>query len=57
MLLPICSAVLTLEALSACASVLMQMKSTPSIPEVTMCETALPPPPPTPMTLITALWL
>jgi hypothetical protein len=23
----------------------------------TMCETALPPPPPTPMTLMTALWL
>jgi hypothetical protein len=33
------------------------MKSTPSMPVVTMCATALPPPPPTPITLITALWL
>src|SRR5260221_2641479 len=57
MLLPICSDVLTLEALSACASVLMQMKSTPSMPVAPMWVTALPPPPPTPMTLITALWL
>src|SRR5665213_4433907 len=56
-LAPICSEVLIFDALSACESVLMQMKSTPSIPLVTMCETALPPPPPTPITLITALWL
>ena len=55
MLQPICSAVRTLECLSACASVLMQMKSTPSSPACTMCETALPPPPPTPITLMTAL--
>ena len=32
MLQPICSAVRTFECLSACASVLMQMKSTPSRP-------------------------
>src|ERR1700722_19745159 len=57
MLQPICRAVFTLECLSACASVLMHMKSTPSIPLATMWVTALPPPPPTPMTLITALWL
>ena len=55
MLQPICSAVRTLPCLSACASVLMQMKSTPSRPACTMCETALPPPPPTPSTLMTAL--
>src|SRR5690606_22731851 len=30
------------------------MNSTPSMPVLTMCATALPPPPPTPMTLITA---
>src|ERR1700735_4189714 len=54
---PICSAVFTLECFKACASVLMHMKSTPSMPVVTMCATALPPPPPTPITLITALWL
>ena len=57
MLVPICRAVLTLECFNACASVLMHMNSTPSIPLVTMCATALPPPPPTPITLITALWL
>src|ERR1700730_4654824 len=57
MLQPICSEVLIFEALRAWASVLMQIKSTPSIPLDTMCETALPPPPPTPITLITALWL
>ncbi len=39
---------------SACASVLAQMKSTPSTSADTMCWTALPPPPPTPITLITA---
>src|SRR5262245_9907813 len=57
MLAPICSAVFTFECFSACASVLMHMKSTPSMPLVTMCATALPPPPPTPSTLMTALWL
>ena len=57
MLEPICSEVLIFDALSAWESVLMQMKSTPSMPLLTMCETALPPPPPTPITLITALWL
>src|SRR5471032_593516 len=57
MLQPICSDVRTFECFSACASVLMQMKSTPSSPACTMCETALPPPPPTPSTLITAFWL
>ena len=51
---PICRLVFTRECLSACASVLTQMKSTPSIPELTMCVTALPPPPPTPTTLMTA---
>jgi hypothetical protein len=39
---------------SACESVLAQMNSTPSMPHSIMCDTALPPPPPTPMTLITA---
>jgi hypothetical protein len=48
---------LHLRVLSACASVLMHMNSTPSMPLVTMCATALPPPPPTPITLITAFWL
>src|SRR4029077_1876103 len=57
MLQPICRAVRTLECFSACASVFIQMKSTPSRPAWTMCETALPPPPPTPSTLMTALWL
>src|SRR5262245_34045295 len=57
MLQPICSEVLTLECLSACASVFTQMNSTPSMPHLAMCDTALPPPPPTPITLITALWL
>ena len=56
MLQPICRPTFTLECLSACASVLMQMKSTPSIPAEIMCATALPPPPPTPITLITAPW-
>ena len=40
------------ERLSACASVLAQMKSTPCTPSSIMCSTALPPPPPTPITLI-----
>ena len=52
---PICSVVLTSECLSACASVLMHMNSTPSMPLRTMCDTALPPPPPMPSTLMTAL--
>src|SRR5215472_11547070 len=56
-LVPICSAVLTLACLSAWLSVLMHMNSTPSMPQATMCATALPPPPPTPITLMTALWL
>src|SRR5437764_7665637 len=57
MLQPICSAVFTLACLRACESVLIHMNSTPSIPAVTMWATALPPPPPTPITLMTALWL
>src|SRR6185503_6311735 len=57
MLQPICRPVFTLAHLSACASVFAQMKSTPSIPARTMCATALPPPPPIPSTLMTAVWL
>ncbi len=38
--------------LSACASVLAQMNSTPPTSHAIMCSTALPPPPPTPITLI-----
>ncbi len=57
MLQPICSEVFTCECLSACASVFTQMNSTPSMPLFAMCDTALPPPPPTPITLITAVWL
>src|SRR6202043_3057235 len=57
MLQPICSAVFTLACFSACESVLTHMNSTPSMPAWTMCATALPPPPPTPITLMTALWL
>jgi len=51
---PICRLDFTRECLSACASVLMHTKSTPSMPELTMCVTALPPPPPTPTTLMIA---
>ena len=40
------------ERLSACASVFAQTKSTPCTPCSIMCSTALPPPPPTPITLI-----
>ena len=40
--------------MSACASVLIAMNSTPFIPESIMRCTALMPPPPTPITLITA---
>src|SRR3569833_364047 len=57
MLQPICSAVFTLACFRACESVLMHMNSTPSMPLVTMWATAFPPPPPTPITLMTALWL
>src|SRR5687768_2369421 len=57
MLQPICKPVLTRAPLSACASVFAQMKSTPSMPARTMCATALPPPPPIPSTLMTAVWL
>ncbi len=41
-------------ALSACASVLTTMNSTPSRPKLIIVLTALPPEPPTPMTLIRA---
>ncbi len=41
-------------ALSACASVLATMNSTPEMPAWTMRDTALLPPPPTPTTLIRA---
>src|SRR3984893_14823300 len=47
------------ERLSACASVFAAMNSTPGSPFPIMCSTALPPHPPTPITLITAscgLW-
>ena len=52
---PNCSTVLESISDSAWASVLAQIKSTPSTSFSIMCLTALPPPPPTPMTLITAL--
>jgi hypothetical protein len=42
------------ERSSACASVLATMNSTPSMLAASMCSMALPPPPPTPITLITA---
>ena len=42
---------------SACASVLAQENCTPWTPRSIMCATALPPPPPTPMTLICVPWL
>lgn len=42
---------------SDCASVLAQMNSTPCTLREIMCSTALPPPPPTPMTLIWVPWL
>jgi len=54
MLAPSCSVVFDCTLLSACASVLAQMKSTPSMLVRTMWSTALPPPPPTPINLITA---
>ena len=40
---------------SACASVLTTMNSTPSRPKLIIVLTALPPEPPTPMTLMRAL--
>ncbi len=40
--------------LSACASVLTTMNSTPSRPKLIIVLTALPPEPPTPMTLMRA---
>ena len=46
------SASAAVERLSACASVLAQMNSTSCTPLRIMCSTALPPPPPTPITLI-----
>src|SRR5947207_1927564 len=51
---PNCSCVRAVERFKACASVLAQMKSTPVNPLSIMCSTALPPQPPTPMTLMTA---
>ncbi len=53
--LPSWSTVLAATRLSAWASVLAQMNSTPSMLLSTMWLTALPPPPPTPITLMTAL--
>ena len=55
-LLPICMVVCAARPLRACASVFVAIKSTPLTCLETMCSTALPPPPPTPITLITALW-
>src|SRR5271165_6397646 len=58
-LVPSCNCVRAVERLSACASVLAAMNSTPTTPLPIMCSIALPPQPPTPMTLITAscgLW-
>ncbi|BAK10151.1 hypothetical protein PAJ_0071 [Pantoea ananatis AJ13355] len=54
MLLPIWMVWPTAVLRNACASVFTAKNSTPSIRSRTMCSTALPPPPPTPMTLITA---
>src|SRR5690606_14652949 len=51
---PSCSTVGAVMFFCAWASVLAQMKSTPSTLLITMCSRALPPPPPTPMTLMTA---
>src|SRR5918994_224110 len=53
-LLPICSFTGAGFACSACRSVLATMNSTPSKPAWTMRLTALPPPPPTPITLMRA---
>ncbi len=53
---PSCTSVPALLRCKACASVLAQMNSTPCTPCEIMCSTALPPPPPTPMTLICVPW-
>ena len=52
---PSCSFTGACESFSACTSVLAAMNSTPSSLASIMRLTALPPPPPTPMTLIFAL--
>ena len=51
---PSCSLTLARESLSACTSVLAVMNSTPSTRAAIIRLTALPPPPPTPMTLMRA---
>ncbi len=51
---PNCKTGSTPEVLSACASVFAQINSTPSMLLPSICITALPPPPPTPITLIIA---
>src|SRR3989337_2273214 len=52
---PNCNNTLARELRKACKSVLAQTNSTPPTFSPIMCSIALPPPPPTPMTLITAL--
>ena len=52
---PSCRTVFAAMSDKAWASVLAQIKSTPSTLFSIMCRTALPPPPPTPTTFITAL--
>jgi len=54
-LLPSCSCSFAPQFLIACESVLAVMNSTPSTLLLTMWATALPPPPPTPITLMIAL--
>jgi hypothetical protein len=49
---PSCRCVCARERDSACASVLAAMKCTPCTPASIMCSTALPPQPPTPITLM-----
>ena len=51
---PNCKSVVADEFFNACASVFAQINSTPSIEAAIICSTALPPPPPIPITLITA---
>ncbi len=51
---PSCSVTLARLRFSACASVFIEMNSTPCTPLLIMWSTALPPQPPTPTTLITA---
>ncbi|AAZ25227.1 hypothetical protein CPS_4460 [Colwellia psychrerythraea 34H] len=55
---PSCKVTSAEELRNACESVFAVTNSTPSIVCETMCSTALPPPPPTPITLIIAssLW-